>query len=417
MIPAAYAACRAPHTRRHHDVSSLENRLVLVVGAPRSGTTWLQRAVAAHPDVLALPSETHLFSSGISVLRDRVQGGHVGSPSTGSCFMPQEEFTRAARSFCDAALGSYVNRTRPDAPRVLERTPNHVWHLGLIGSVYPDAWVLHIVRDGRDVVRSQVAQSWGPSQIEAAAAMWASAIRSARAAAPGLARYREIRYEELLARPTTIADVFDHLELPALPAAIAQSELESGRGVNVDPTRPDVAAGKWRQEWGTADLAAFDAWAGDALEEAGYTREAIVTSPPSRRQSRRPRRPGLRRALSRPDGESAQRVVDQLLSALASGDADTALSAVDSAVVVLLRDGDTAWRLLGPAGIEALRTYLVSRPSWGEPLKGEQQIAGATWTLVLAHRQLDGIVVERLLQLTISSDLRVREFRLTRFGT
>src|SRR5438876_565526 len=36
--------------------------IVFVVGAPRSGTTWLQTMLAAHPEV-ASPQETYIFSA------------------------------------------------------------------------------------------------------------------------------------------------------------------------------------------------------------------------------------------------------------------------------------------------------------------------------------------------------------------
>lgn len=397
-------------------MSLLQDRLVLVVGAPRSGTTWVQRAVAAHPDVLALPSETHLFSSAMSVLRDQAQGGLVGSPATGTWFMPQQEFVRAGRAFCDAALGAYVTRTRPDAARVIERSPTHVWHLGLVASLYPDAWVLHVLRDGRDVVRSQVAQSWGPSQVEPAAALWASAVRSARAAAPELRRYREVRYEDLLHDPSAITEVFDFLELPALDAAVRQSELESGRAVNVDPTRPDVAAGKWRRDWSAEDLAAFDRAAGEVLVEAGYTREPVAPAGPASRPGRRRRRPEVARRVSTPEPELAQRFVDRVVEALAGGDGAAVVAALTPEAVVRVRDGDEDWRLLGAAGATRLQDHLQAQPAWGDPLRGEQQLAGTTWTLVLAHRHADGAVVERLLQLTLAAGPRVAELRLTRFG-
>ncbi len=397
-------------------MSGLTDRLVLVVGAPRSGTTWLQRALATHPDIVALPSETHLFSSGMSVLRDQVQGGVLGSPATGSWFMPRGEFVAAARAFCDAALTSFVDRERPGAARVLERSPTHVWHLGLIAALYPDAWVLHIVRDGRDVVRSQVAQSWGPTQVAAAAEQWASAVRTARAAAPRLPRYLEVRYEQLLARPADIAAVFAHLGLPASAGTVAQAELESGLAVNVDPTRPDVAAGKWRRDWSAADLAAFDRAAGDALDALGYPREAVPEPLPARGLLRRKPESAAAQRLSTaqpPKGERAQRLVDHVLEALAAGDVAPLHAAAAADVAVALRDGDEHLRRLGPAGLDAMRTW-VAEP-WGEPVRGDQQVAGATWTLVLAHRH-DGQVTERLLQLTLDGDLAVTEVRLTRFG-
>ena len=386
---------------------------MLVVGAPRSGTTWVQRAVAAHPDVLAFPSETHLFSSAMSVLRDQVQGGLVGSPATGTWFLPREEFVDAARTFCDTALGAYVRRTQPDAARVVERSPTHVWHLGLIGLLYPDAYVLHVVRDGRDVVRSQVAQSWGPSQVESAAALWASAIRGARAAAPSLRRYREVRYEELLARPAAITDVFDFLGLPRLDDAVRQSELESGRAVNVDLTRPDVAAGKWRADWSEDDVRAFDRVAGDVLVEAGYVREPPAPEPKQRRL-RRGATPAPPRRVH--VGEDAQRLVDRVLEELAVGETASLAAALATGAAVRLRDGDADWRLLGEDGHRRLLDHLTVQGPWGEPLRGEQTLAATTWTLVLAHRDPTGAVVERLLQLTLTPELLVSELSLIRFG-
>lgn len=153
---------------------TLSDRMVLVVGAPRSGTTWMQRMLSVHPDVIDLPSETHLFSSGISVLRDRVQGGHVGSTATATCFMTDAEFAAAARDFADAAFGAWLSRTRPNAKRVVERSPTHVWHLGLIGAVYPEARVVHIVRTDATSSARRWRRRGGASEIGLAASQWAS---------------------------------------------------------------------------------------------------------------------------------------------------------------------------------------------------------------------------------------------------
>ena len=46
-----------------------EPRLVLLVGAPRSGTTWLQSMLGAHP-AAATPQETDLFSRYVTPLAD-----------------------------------------------------------------------------------------------------------------------------------------------------------------------------------------------------------------------------------------------------------------------------------------------------------------------------------------------------------
>lgn len=392
--------------------SPLADRMVFVVGAQRSGTTWVQRALSAHPDVLVLPSETHLFSWGLSTLRDQAQGGLVGSPSTGTWFMPAVEFHAAARAFADAAFGGYVSRVKPDALRVVERSPTHVWHLGLIADVYPDAWVVHVLRDGRDVVRSQVSQDWGPSEIGPAAEMWASAVRAARAAAPSVPRYLEVRYEELLAEPARFADVFAFLGLPALDAAVSQATLESGRAVNVDPAHPEVAAGKWRAEWSQADLAAFEDAAGDALALAGYSAAEVPRRTRRARALRLPRRRAKRTAPTL-DVETAQRIVNRLLEDLGEGRTSSlAEHLAPEAVIRSRRDGDT-WAQLGEAGLVRLREELVP---WGTPVHGDQKVAGRTWTLVLGHRSPDGDPVERLVQVSFTPTAKVSELRLTRFA-
>ena len=402
---------------------SLADRMVFVVGAPRSGTTWLQRMLSVHPDVVDLPSETHLFSSGISVLRDRTQGGHVGSTATDTWFMTDAEFAAAARAFVDAAYGAWLARTRPDAARVVERSPTHVWHLGLLGAVYPEAHVVHIVRDGRDVVRSQVAQTWGASDIGLAAAQWASAVRAARAAAPALRHYHEVRYEELLLRPSGIRDVFDALGLPVSDAVLQQAVLEGGLEVNVDPTRPDVASQKWRLEWGPDEVEAFEDAAGDVLDLLGLERlpslAASRTAEPAARPRRRlrealPARPS-RPAVFRPVPERMQDAVAALTAALAGPDRSALSALLDApAVVIEHTAGGRAWRLVGPAAVDRLTEELAAEGPWGDPLRGEQQIGGWTWTLLLAHRAPDGAAVDRVATVTLDSDASITELRLFR---
>jgi hypothetical protein len=388
-------------------VDGMANRMVFVVGAPRSGTTWLQRALSVHPDVLVLPSETHLFSWGLSTLREQVQGGLVTSPSTGTWFMPREDFRRAARAFADAAFGGYVDRTRPEALRVVERSPSHVWHLGLIADVYPDAWVVHIVRDGRDVARSLMSQSWGPAEIGPAARVWAGAVRAARAAAPTVPRYLEVRYEDLLAEPARFAEVFDFVGLPPLDAAMSQAELEAGRAVNVDPMRPEVASGKWRDEWSAADLEGFEEAAGDVLASAGYPQLTARPSTAQGRAGRRSKPPPL--AL---DMEIGQRLLDRLLEDFAVGTTTTLDERMTDDVAIRSRQAGESWVLLGRAGLARLRAELSA---WGTPCYGDQQIAGRTWTLALGHRAHGGPLTERLVQVTLTPDARIAELRLTVF--
>src|SRR5215212_5800458 len=136
--------------------SPLAGRMIFNVGARRSGTLWLQRVVAAHPDVAAIPTESHLFSHGIAPLLERFHHGARSSPHLGALYVDREVLLDAAREFCDRIFGELLD---PGKRYLAERTPLHVLHLDLIGSIYPDASYVHIIRDGRDVARSLVSQS------------------------------------------------------------------------------------------------------------------------------------------------------------------------------------------------------------------------------------------------------------------
>ena len=403
--------------------SALHDRMVFVVGAPRSGTTWLQRMLSVHPDVIVLPSETHLFSVGLSQLRDQTQGHLLHSGSTATWFMTDVEFNAAARRFADAAFSSYVQRVRPAAARIVERSPSHVWHLGLIADVYPDAWVLHIVRDGRDVARSQVAQSWGPSELEHAARQWASSVHAARAAAPRIPRYLEVRYEDLLAKPAAIRDVFEFLDLAVDDDDLDVAVIESGRIVNVDPTRPDVAEGKWRQEWTPEHVATFEAAAGDALDLMGYPRLPSLLpaqTPPAvdrdRRRARDRRRPvrPTRPAVFRPAPERWQETVTAVVGALADADsaAATTLFAPD---IAFSADGAVGrWSGDGAAATAALQAYLTKTGPWGEVMRGDQHIDGRTWSILLTHSQGEALT-DRMLLITVGADATVERLEIRQF--
>src|SRR4051794_8557731 len=164
--------------------SPLRGRVVFIVGARRSGTNWLERILTAHPAIVAMPTETYLFSHGIEPFSERFQHANPSAPSMGRTFMPREAFLDSVRDLVDRAFLETLERRDPSARYIAERTPWHASHLPLIADVYPDARVVNIVRDGRAVARSLLSMPWGPDTMEEAAAEWRDAIDDARRSAP-----------------------------------------------------------------------------------------------------------------------------------------------------------------------------------------------------------------------------------------
>ena len=382
--------------------SPLRDRMVFLVGAQRSGTNWLQRMLATHPAVVSLPSETHLFTGGMDALAERFQHGVLSSPATGNIYMDRDDFRDAARDFCDRVFAGVADRLDAEACRVVERSPNHVEQLELIGSIYPDAWFLHIVRDGRDVARSLLSQSWGPTSVGEAAEVWARSMRAARAAAPTLARYREVRYETLLTDPADgMREVFEWLGLSVSTDDLGRVAAEAGVSFNTDAKRPDIGSAKWVGDWSREDLTAFDRVAGDVLRDLGYPEAEAApgrSAAPRRPRLRSPRR-RLRRTTSAPrlPLEAQQRAVDTLCAALASGDAAAAsgLLAGNAAVSVdeLMKDDP------GP---------------WGRQLRGDVHVGGTSTTVVLTH-ELDHEVTDRVIVVSFDNAARVTSLTVYRY--
>jgi GT2 family glycosyltransferase len=295
-------------------MSLLDRPPAFLVGAQRSGTTWLQRLLAAHPAVVS-GQESHLFSGYLGPLWERWQFEEKlragGGRTIGlGCYLTREQFLAQLRRIAETGLRS-LEGLKPSASLLLEKTPDHSLHLSLIRLLFPGAPIIHLVRDGRDVVASLLAagrQKWGrvwapPCAGEAADrwVKWVQAVR--REATPPLL---EVRFEDLLADgPTVLGRVFEFLGVP--PAAAEAEEIcrryafdECAGGLIQDSLvlggecrgragdePPEFfrrgRAGSWRDELSAVELGQVEAVAGETLRELGYPVAAcgFAQGPPS----------------------------------------------------------------------------------------------------------------------------------------
>jgi hypothetical protein len=250
---AAPAAAEPPVTGR------LAGRLIVILGAARSGTTWTHRMLSAHPQVAGIETgETWLFPDVAPLWADKVR------QSAG-----ERVVTAALREFCDELLVALRDRTT-GATHVSEKTPATVWRLPMMARVYPDAYYVHVVRDGRDAVLSMARSGFASGDLAAAARTWVDAVTRVRAGQQSFERFREIRYEDLLDDPMAlIQDTWEWIGLPQ--SAVATAELAERVYERVTPLAPvgDIGTGKW-QLLGAEDRRAIEAVAGPLLAELGY---------------------------------------------------------------------------------------------------------------------------------------------------
>lgn len=250
--------------------SAFGDRLIVVVGCARSGTTWLESLLMAHPEVGGVPeTETWLFHQLAPLWSE------LGAGPAAAAAIP------ALRRFCDELFASALVMHRPGATFFVEKSPVHSYHLDLITAVYPDAWIVHLVRDGRDVAQSMSRVPFLRRGLAGAARFWSDVVDEVDRRSAGLARFRELRYERLCADPVAVSsELLAWAAVPPAPdleerlARVARTRVSTHGGTG----RP-VGPGGWR-ELGAADRARIYAGAGANLVRLGYAarRQVLVAA-------------------------------------------------------------------------------------------------------------------------------------------
>lgn len=270
-------------------VSALAGRLVLIFGSPRSGTTWLTHLLLSHPGA---GGQGHSESSLFVALQPFV--GLLHRKEDGPlAFVDEPTLIAALRRFCDELLSGDLPAGAP-VGRVVEKTPEHALLLPFINRIYPDAYYIHIVRDGRDVVRSAVEVEFGEPDVAVAARGWVHTLHAVERDARDLARFREVKYEELLADPVEgTSELLSWIGLDV--DEDVKRELAERAGVRVSQynTTGNVGAGKWRS-LDDRQLAVIYRVAGETLIARGYVERTEVNALLERHENGRRRRRAIR---------------------------------------------------------------------------------------------------------------------------
>jgi hypothetical protein len=215
-------------------------RFAVILGSPRSGTTWLQRVLAAHPNV-ATPQETHLFALYLAPLfarwerQKRVSERNLKTIESGQAdagrllglatILDDVDVDIAARSLLESVIRRTVEAVadeRDDIRVVVEKTPSNAEHTDLIERISPATRYIHVIRDPREVAASLIAASsdwggrWAPRTADSAARMWVEHLEGARQVSAHTDRYIEVRYEDMRKDlPGQLTRILEFLDLPS----------------------------------------------------------------------------------------------------------------------------------------------------------------------------------------------------------
>jgi hypothetical protein len=208
---------------RDEMVNSRQQAPVFVLGAPRSGTTLLYHMLLSSGGFAVFRAETHVFDllgprfGDFSKVRNRrrLLREWLCSKSFQVSGLDAAKAEDLVLHECQGR-GDFLRKIMEEiarsqrAERWAECTPDHLLYLPEIKKEIPDALIIHIIRDGRDVAVSAAKQGWfhpfpwdREREVLVAGLYWEWVVGKGRLLGQRLGSdYCEVHFEELLNHPT-----------------------------------------------------------------------------------------------------------------------------------------------------------------------------------------------------------------------
>jgi hypothetical protein len=184
-------------------------------------------------------------------------------------------------------------RRQSGKSRIAEKSPNNVFFFQHLHQMFPESPLVHVIRDGRDVVCSLLTMNWVNPQTgqrvdytqsaRKAAEYWAAAVTAGRKAGANPSvrpRYLELRYEDLVLNPEgTLRCLFSFIDEPWDPAVLEYHKHRrnlAGESSAEQVARPlyTASVSRWKKDLTLEDVNAVSRVAGNLLNKLGYTADS-----------------------------------------------------------------------------------------------------------------------------------------------
>ncbi len=271
-----------------------------VGGQGKSGTTWLQLLLDAHP-AISCRGEGHLVDFLIPNLVQAVRNYNQQLNHNNQQFQELAPYPLLQEAEARALLRDAIkSRLRMQTggkqlPAVGERTPVNSANFQLLHQLLPGAKFIHVLRDPRDVAVSmwfhgqrvnpeEATRNYGSLEklVLSLIDNWKSSLQSVRASAdPFRNDYLEIRYEDLKSGPDALQNIFKFLGVEesakVAGACIEQCsfrKLSGGRREGEENRSSHFRkgiVGDWRNHVSEEAVARIDDMHGDFLQQEGYS--------------------------------------------------------------------------------------------------------------------------------------------------
>ncbi len=273
---------------------------MFIVGCPRSGTSYLYHLLLSAGGFAELRTQMNVFdvlepiygNLGVVKNKTKMMNEWLRSKAFVLSGLEADEIKAKVLSEC-RSTSDFLRIVMEEIGRMqgvdrwIDSTPTNIPHLLRIKRDFPDARIIHIIRDGRDVALSLHKRGWSrplpwdrANGLLAAGLYWEWIVRKGRGFGSVLQPdYLEIRYEDLVREPAEtlhrVADFIEHdLELCAafsgpligsvkIPLTSFKEDLKRGQFAPV---------GRWkdRSKFPPGQLVLLESLVGDYLQQLGY---------------------------------------------------------------------------------------------------------------------------------------------------
>lgn len=281
-------------TKLQAAVDALGRDIFFIVGCQKSGTTWVQKLLDGHPHIRC--HGEGYFAAVLMPMLQQLAQAYNPRHKAGELGGLDDKDVQALFA---AAVGMHFDRWIGDASGIAsvgEKTPEHALCLPTLNATFPEAKVIHIIRDGRDVCTSgwfhnlrmnnpqfrQRFPQFANYVAYTTSKHWLPYIQHARKFGEQYPqRYHELRYEQLHGEPEPMVRALlqflgredDAASIQACLEAGSFEKLTGGRkqGETDDQSffRKGVV-GDWREHFDEAAHRSFMQHGGTLAEALGY---------------------------------------------------------------------------------------------------------------------------------------------------
>jgi hypothetical protein len=238
---------------------------VFLVGAERSGTTLFRLMLAQHPDVAVCPEFENVFDP-LAGKKTWPETPRFLTQLKGNWIFQDQGFSINSTLSVPKLISSFLTQCqqKKNVEQVLAVVHRHI---EVIDDIWKDARYIHIVRDPRDVARSNVAIGWA-GNIWHGVSRWVEVEKAwdkLKKQLPDNA-YIEVSQEELIRSPEQVLSqvcsfmgIGYHSDMLTYPQASSYSKPDSS------------LTQQWKTKLTAKEIQLVEARVGDLLLQRGYS--------------------------------------------------------------------------------------------------------------------------------------------------